>query len=196
MKGAQLGVGEPRVAAAEADLGQARAGADDDREGARADLEIERAVIAGRDGVEAAGVVGDDAGEDVEPAGRGFRIGGGGDIVRQVEAFQQRHDIDAAGLEHRAVGEVDLVQPEIGDALGDGQLGPGRNEARTRIGDIAGAKIEARRLDLVRIERTPRADAAILVGQRSRSPAPEGCRQPPLSAHASPASRAPPRLNR
>ena len=50
--------------------------------------------------------VGDHAGEHVEPAGRAFRIGGGRDVGRQRQAFEQRHDVDAAGLQHRAVGRA------------------------------------------------------------------------------------------
>ena len=123
---------EQRAAAAKADLRQPRAFAHQHREGARADLGIERAVIAGRDAVEAADLVGDDAGEDVEPAGRAFRIGGGGNLAGQRQAFEQRHDIDAAGLQHRAVAERDLVQLQVVDAVGDAVLGPGRKLARTR----------------------------------------------------------------
>ena len=107
------------MAAAEADLRQPRALAHQHRKGARADLGIKRAVIAGLDAVEAARLVGDHAGEDVEPAGRAFRIGGGRDVVGQRQAFQQRHDIDAAGFQHRAVAERNLVQLELVDAPGD-----------------------------------------------------------------------------
>src|SRR6185312_3008829 len=113
---AQLVGGELRMTVAEADLRQPRAFAHQHREGARRNLGIERAAIAGLDAVEAARLVGDDAGEDVEPAGRALRIGGGGDVLRQRQAFQQRHDIDAAGLQHRAVGKRELVQLEIIDA--------------------------------------------------------------------------------
>ena len=72
--------------------------------------------------IEAARLVGDDAGEDVEPPGRAFRIRRGGDIRRQREAFEQRHDIDAVGLEHRPVGQLDLVQLQVVDAFDDGCL--------------------------------------------------------------------------
>ena len=68
--------------------------------------------------------------------------------LRQREAFEQRHDIDAAGLQHRAVGEIDLVQLELVDALGDGRA-RARQEARAHaVGDVAEPEIEARRLDL------------------------------------------------
>ena len=78
-----------------------------------ADLGIKRPVIAGLDAVEAARLVGDHAGEHVEPPGRAFRIGGGGNIVGQRQAFQQRHDIDAAGLQHGAVGRARIRAASI-----------------------------------------------------------------------------------
>ena len=108
------GVGiEQRVAAAETDLRQARALAHQHRKGARRDLGIERPVIAGLDAVEAARLVGDDAGEHVEPPGRALRIGGGGDVVGQRQAFLQRHDVDAAGLQHGAVGQARIRAASI-----------------------------------------------------------------------------------
>src|SRR5690606_5583593 len=58
-----------RRALPEARLRQARAGAGEDREGAGRDLGIERSLVAGRDLVELARAVGDDAHEDVETAG-------------------------------------------------------------------------------------------------------------------------------
>ena len=79
---------EQRVAVAEADLRQPRALAHQHRKRARADLGIERPVIARLDAVEAARLVGDHAGEDVEPAGRALGIGGGGDVVGQAPGFR------------------------------------------------------------------------------------------------------------
>ena len=139
---------EQRMAAAEADLRQPRAFAHQHREGARRNLGIKRAVIAGLDAVEAARLVGDDAGEHVEPAGRAFRIGGGGNLVGQRQAFQQRHDINAAGLQHGAVAERDFVQFEPFDALGH-RRAPGQEARAHAIGDFTQPQIEARRLDLV-----------------------------------------------
>ena len=113
--------------------------------------------------------VGDDAGEDVEPAGRAFRIGGGDDLRRQRQAFQQRHDVDAVGLQHRAVGEVDLVQLQFVDALGDGRAGTGQEAGAHAIGDVAEAQIEARRLDLALDEGIGRQD------QARHPPSPRSC---------------------
>ena len=163
---------ELRIAVAETDLRQPRALAHQHRERLRADLGVERAVIAGRDAVEAAGLVGDHAGEHVEPSGRAFRIGGRGDVVRERQALDQRHDVDAVGLQHRAVGERDLVQLEILDALGDGGVRP-RQEARAHAeGGRAEPQVEARGLDLVLHEFVFGEDGAVadqradhLVGQ-------------------------------
>ena len=119
-------------------------------------------MIAGLDAVEAAGLVGDHAGEDVEPAGRAFRIGGGGDVVGQREALHQRHDVDAAGLEHGAVAERDLVQLELVDALGDRGVRAGQEARAHAIGDLAEPQVEARGLDLVGDEVAGAQDAAVL----------------------------------
>jgi len=78
------GVVEPGLAAAKTDLRQARARAREDGKGARRDFRKQGAVITGLDRVEGAGAVGDDAGENVDASGRAFRIGGGGDVVRQA----------------------------------------------------------------------------------------------------------------
>ncbi len=115
----QRGVVEPRLAAAKAHLGQPRAGADQDREGARAHLDVERPPVTGRDNVEFLGAVGDDAGEDVEAAGGRLRVGRGGKVFRQLQAFHQRDDVDAAGLQHGAIGEAELVQRHVVEPVGD-----------------------------------------------------------------------------
>jgi hypothetical protein len=77
---------EQRIVVTEADLRQARALANQHRKCTGADLGIKRSVVAAPDAVEAAGFVGDHAGEDVEPAGRALGIGGGGNVVGQRQA--------------------------------------------------------------------------------------------------------------
>ncbi len=96
-------VGALRLAEAEADLRQARAGARQNGKGARADLGEERAFVAIRHLVERAAEFRNDAGEDINPPGRAFRIGRRRDALRQAQGFQQRDDVDASGLQHRAV---------------------------------------------------------------------------------------------
>ena len=67
---------------------------------------------------------------------------------RQRETLQQRHDVDAVGLQHRAVGQVDFVQLQFVDALGHRGARPGQKARAHPVGDVAETQIEARRLDL------------------------------------------------
>jgi len=153
---------EQGVVVAEADLRQARALAYQDGKRAWADLGIERTVVAAPDAIEAAGFVGDHAGEDVEPAGRALGIGGGGNVIGQRQAFDQRHDVDAAGFQHRPIAERDFVELQLLDALGDRCVRT-RQEARAdTVGHLAEPEIEARRLNLVGHEIIGRQDRAIL----------------------------------
>ena len=98
---------------AEADLRQARTLAHQDGEGARRDLGKERAFITLRHLVEFLRIVGDDAGEDVQPPGRALGVRSSGDTLGQPEALLQRHDIDAARLQHRAIGQRHAVQRQF-----------------------------------------------------------------------------------
>src|SRR5690606_5315152 len=106
-------------AAAHAELRELRAGAHEDREGPRRDLGVERPPVAALDAIELDPAVGDDAGEDVEPARRALGVREGRVARREVEPLLQRHDVDAAPLEHRALAEVDLVAAELSDAALD-----------------------------------------------------------------------------
>ena len=142
MQRTQSGGVEQRVAATKADLRQPRALPHQHRKSARRDFGIERAFVARRDLIEAVRAIGDNAGEHVEPAGRAFRIGGGGNIGRQRQAFHQRHDMHAAGFQHSALTQIDPVQFEIFDALCDRRLRTGQEARAHAIGGGAQAKIE------------------------------------------------------
>jgi hypothetical protein len=149
---------EDRVAAPEADLREPRAAADDDRKRARADLQIERPGIALRHLVEGTRAVRDDPREDVEAAGRALRVGARGDVFGEIEGLQERRDVDAAGLQHRAVSQVELVQRQLRELRRHVEIRT-RQEARAHPpGLVAEPEIEGRRLDLVRRERAPEAD--------------------------------------
>jgi hypothetical protein len=63
---------EQRIAAAEADLRQTRLLAHQNWERARAGLGVKRAMILRGNMIEAARLIGDHAGENIEPAGRAF----------------------------------------------------------------------------------------------------------------------------
>ena len=67
-----------RATVAKAQLVQARAGAHPHAEAARRNLGEQRPGVADRNMVESVGAVGDEAGEDVEPPRRAFRIGRAG----------------------------------------------------------------------------------------------------------------------
>ncbi len=154
------------VAVPETDLREPRALAHQHRKSLRADLGVERTVVAWLDAVEAARLIRNHAGEHVETPGRAFRVGGGCDVVRQRQALDQRHDIDAARLQHRAIGKRDLVQREILDALRD--RGAPRQEACAHaISDFTQPQVQARRLNLVDVERVGRNDGAALDERRN-----------------------------
>ena len=167
MQVVQFGFRQQRIAGAEADLRQARTGAHDDREGARADFQIERTIVAGGDLVELVAAIGHDAGEDVEPPGRALRIGRGGNVCRQRQAFEQRHDVDATGFQHRAVGKVDLVQLQPVELFANLMVGARQEGGAHPPGLVAEPEIKARRLDLVGIERARRLQRAGLEQRRN-----------------------------
>src|SRR5215831_6330424 len=146
-------VSQHRIAAAKPELRQPRPFAHQHREGARADLNVKRAMVSGIDAVESTGLVGDHAGEDVEPASRAFRIGGSRKVGRQRQAFHQGHDVDAAGLQHRPVAKRNLVQLQFVDALADGRIRPRQEACPDPIGDLAETQVDARRLNLVLVKR-------------------------------------------
>ncbi len=126
-------------------------------------------MIAAGDAIEAAGLVGDHAGEDIEPAGRAFRIGDRRDVRRQSQAFDQRDDVDAVGFQHRAGGERKFVEFQFGDPLRDGGARAGQKTGAHAIGDGAETQIEARRLDLIGRERIARHNRAVAFKRRDHA---------------------------
>jgi hypothetical protein len=146
--GGQLG----RRAGLQAQLVQARAGAHQHREGLRRDLHVERAVVLGGHVVEGPAVVGEQAHEDVDAAGRALRVAARRDARRQLQALLQLGDVDAAALEHDALGQVELVHGDVGQAVGHLAAGA-RQEGGAHAPDAPGqAQVEAGRLHLVIVE--------------------------------------------
>ena len=160
---------EDGIADAKAHLREPRSLAQQHRKCFRTDLGIERAVIARADHVEPPRAVGDHAGEHVEPPGRTLRVGRGDDFRRQRQALQQRHDVDAVGLQHRAIAEIDFMQLQFIDALGHGGARSGQKARADPIGDIAEPQIEARGLDLAFDERIGRQDQASIRHRRDHA---------------------------
>ena len=152
LQGADLGVGETHVAARQAQLVEREAGLHLDREGARHDLQVELAAIAGADLVEAVVAVGEHPGEDVEPAGRALRVGLGPHVLGQRQLLDQRHQVGAVALEHGPVAQVDALEGEPLDLLLDGRVDVGQEGAAQRPGVIAEAQVDAGRLDRLRTD--------------------------------------------
>src|SRR6185437_10963778 len=157
---AHLRIGYRRRAAANAKLAQARSRAHQNAERARGHLGVQRTAVLLGHAVELRAVVGDEPREDVETAGGAFRIADRGHPMAQSEAFEQRHDVDAAALEHRPVRQVHLVHREIGELLLH-RRALARQEARAHaVRGGSETKIKARRLDLAVVDRVERDDLA------------------------------------
>ena len=91
-----------------------------------------------------------------------------------ARALDQRHDIDAAGLQHGAAGQREFVQLQFGNAARDRRAGTGQETCAHAVGDGAQAQVEARRLNLAGGERIGGANSALFrqgrnhaVGQNS-----------------------------
>ena len=158
-------VARDRPAAAHAQLAQPRALADEDAEGARRDLGVEHAAVLLAHLVEGGAAVGDEAGEDVEPAGRALRVAHRRRAMAQVEALEQRDDVDAALLEHAAGADVHRVHRELVE-LGLDRALAGQEAGADAVRGRPEAQVEARRLELVVGDRLERED---LLAQHHRA---------------------------
>jgi hypothetical protein len=115
---------------------------------------------------------------------------------RPVERFQQRHDVDAAALQHRALAEVEIVEAVFLDLRAHRRFRPGQ-EARAHAKSAgAEAKVEARRLKLRIGERLSGQDRAAGEGAQLLERQHAGIGVGPLGldlVHCPQRSRAPPR---
>jgi hypothetical protein len=93
-----------RCPAAQAQLVQACPLIDDDTEAARRNLQIERTLVAAAHAFELGGIIGDQPGKNIQPPRRTLGVRKPADIALQFQRFHQRHDVDAALLQHRAAG--------------------------------------------------------------------------------------------
>ena len=151
-------VARQRIAAADADLGQSRAFAHEHAESARRNLRIQRALVTFAHAIELGAVVGDEAREDVEPSGRAFRIAQRRGAALERQMLEQRHDVDAAALEHRAVGDVHLVHRQLFEPLLHRRAFPGQEARAHAVGDRSQSQVEACRLKLLLLDRLERGD--------------------------------------
>ena len=143
------GVAGRRAAAAQPELVEPVAAADDDAKRAGRDFRVERPLVGGVHPVELAGAVGDQAGEDVEPAARALGIRDARDSLAQRQRFHQRDDVDAALLEHGAVFQVDFVHAQRFDPVGHADSFAGKKARPHAVRHVPQSKVQARRLDLI-----------------------------------------------
>ena len=104
--------------------------------------------------------LGDDAGEDVEPAGRALRVGARRDAGGQRERLLQLDQVDAAALQHGRPLEVEAVHGVLRQRLGHRPPAAGQEAEGQAVGVAAEAEIEAGGLDLAGGRRGPFDPAA------------------------------------
>ena len=141
------------IAAAEADLIELRPRFDPDAEASRRNLEPEFALVVERRLVERLAAVDDEPGEDVEPAGRTLRVCGAGEVRPQFEPFHQPRDIDDAFLKHRPfAGERHRLGVQALKPVANRRAAPGQEARANAVGFLADPQVEARGLELGRID--------------------------------------------
>ena len=144
----QVAVRQPSLTGHQAQLVQGDAGSGLDRERHRDDFEKELSLVAVTDLVEVRAVIGDDAREDVEPAGRAPRVRPTADASGQPDAFLERDQVRAVLLEHGPIaGQVKVAHVVVLKLLAD--LPGGREEAAPKtVGDRPEREVDARRLEI------------------------------------------------
>ena len=75
---------------------------------------------------------------------------------------RERHDVDATGLQDRAVSQIDAVQRQILEPLCDGVALARQETCPHPVGHLSKPQVEAGRLDLVRIDGTSQLDPLAL----------------------------------
>ena len=136
------------------------------RKGLRADFEVEAAAIAGAGLVEAGGVIGDDAREDIEPAGRAFGIGHARHAGRERQRLLDFRDINAADFQNRAGAEIHGVEHEALDLGLRFGCGAGHEAGADAESARSEPQVEARRLDLPGADGSRGGNGALLDKRR------------------------------
>ena len=141
-----LVVAEPGSADGETQLVQGEVLADPDGEREGHHLEVEGPLVPRRHLVEPVAVVGDDAGEDVDPAGRALRVGLAPQAGREIQPLLELDEVRAAGLEHGSVAaQVDLVEDVVLELALD-RVVPGQEAAADAQGPLPQPQVQAGRL--------------------------------------------------
>ena len=149
MEGAQCPVRYAGPALPQPQLDQTRTAPNQDGEGSGCELNMQRTRIAGRKPIELGRAVGDQSRKYIEPSGRALGVREARDGRSQRHALGQFGDIDAAALQHRTCGQVDLVHRMAVDAVRH-RARAARQEARPYAPcPPAEPQIQTRRLYLV-----------------------------------------------
>src|SRR5579864_2823314 len=114
-------------------------------------------MVAGVDAIERLRVVGDEACEDVDPAGRALGVRRSGNAAGKIRTFEQRYDVDASGFQDGAIGEIDLVHEDREELFPHRRARAGKKARANPVCDGAEAQVDARRLQL-RLEDVLRGD--------------------------------------
>ncbi len=168
VEGSNVVVPNGRRALNESELVEALPGLHLDGERAGHDFEVERARIAGADVVEAGVPIRNHAREDVQTAGRALGVGPGPQRRRELQAFQQWHQIDVPLFQNGPVPQVHLVHHQVRlikveDVQLAGDVRPlGQEAAQQAVGLGPQAQIQAGWLDLPRLDALVGGDDATI----------------------------------
>ena len=76
------------------------------------------------DSLEFRGAIGDQAGKDIQPSGRAFRVRHRRNLGRKRQRFLQLDDIEASALENRPALEIDFMHGKAGQLVGNTRFRP------------------------------------------------------------------------
>ncbi len=143
---------------AKPDLVEPGSFADFDAEAAGRDFRKQRPLVFGVDPIEYLARVGDQPGEDIEPAGGALGIGDRRNALRQLQMLLQLDQVHAAALQDRAVVERDLVVLQGGKLIGDLFVAAGQKARANAIGARPEPQVETGRLQLQFLDLAQRRD--------------------------------------
>ena len=149
------------ISSDEPKLIELRSRGNDDREGPRHDLDIQIAGVAFQHVLEFQPPVGDQARENIQPSRRAFGIGLPADIVRQGEAFEQRHDVDGVRFQQRRPAQVILRNLEFRDLVPQRHRASRKEAGLHTIGNVPQPQVHRGGLDLRVGNLRRRADFAV-----------------------------------
>jgi len=149
------------LAPGEAELVQGEACSQAYRKGAGDDFEVEGASVALWDRFEAVGVVREQAGEDVEPAGGGLGVALSVEVGRESEFFEEGNEVAMPPFEDRAFPQLKAEEGEFFEAFRH-CAALGKKACADPMAVGSQAKIEGSRLDLGGLDRMGGSDGLLL----------------------------------